>query len=449
MRAFNWLKKLRQSERGNIIVIAAASMPMVIGGAALAIDTVQLELWKRQIQRAADSAAIAGAYAVAENPISATAAQTAVNADIVKTVDNKPLYGDTTALQTVTTTPGSYADRAISSETCAVRDAGRTAPRPANTPCFNRAVDVEIVAQRTMPFWALFDSRPTTIRGKSAAAVISQGKYCMVSLYDGTDTGIIAAGGANIDLNCGIATNSRNTTSGVITSGSQTQIRATPIAAVGALNGETNNFVGNTTLQPFSAPQSDPFAHMPLPPETALSNCQAFVPGPAVTPGCYTSMSIQNATTLQPGTYYINGGDFTLNANTSLNGTGVTIVMTGPGGQSGDVHINGGGTVNLTAPTATSGQPYPTILFYQDPRTTYALPGNVPDVIVNGGAGMTLEGAFYFPKADIDFSGGATGAFECLQMVGQKMKFSGSVDIDNECPGNPPGIERFVVRLVG
>src|SRR3546814_14759508 len=66
MRVLEWLNRLHRSERGNVLIVGAASMPLLIGSAALAVDTIQLSLWKRQLQRAADSGAIAGAYAVGQ-----------------------------------------------------------------------------------------------------------------------------------------------------------------------------------------------------------------------------------------------------------------------------------------------------------------------------------------------------------------------------------------------
>src|SRR3954469_3098304 len=57
-----FIKRLVKDRRGNILAIAAACMPLVIGAAGLATDTIEWTLWKRQLQRAADSAAFAGAY---------------------------------------------------------------------------------------------------------------------------------------------------------------------------------------------------------------------------------------------------------------------------------------------------------------------------------------------------------------------------------------------------
>ena len=73
MRALAWLNKLRRDKSGNVLAITAASMPLIVGGAAMAIDTVQLSVWKRQLQRAADSAAIAGAHAFVQGASTGTA----------------------------------------------------------------------------------------------------------------------------------------------------------------------------------------------------------------------------------------------------------------------------------------------------------------------------------------------------------------------------------------
>src|SRR5205809_7498135 len=57
-----FIKRILKDRRGNTLAIAAACMPLVVGAAGLATDTIQWTLWRRQLQRAADSAAIAGVY---------------------------------------------------------------------------------------------------------------------------------------------------------------------------------------------------------------------------------------------------------------------------------------------------------------------------------------------------------------------------------------------------
>src|SRR5438067_10699613 len=67
MKLSRRLRSLRKSERGNVMVIVAACMPLIIGAAAVGVDTIQLTMAKRQLQRAADSAALAGAYALVQS----------------------------------------------------------------------------------------------------------------------------------------------------------------------------------------------------------------------------------------------------------------------------------------------------------------------------------------------------------------------------------------------
>jgi Flp pilus assembly protein TadG len=53
-----FLSKLWKDKRGNALVVATAFLPVLMGSAGLASDTIQWALWKRELQRAADSAAI-------------------------------------------------------------------------------------------------------------------------------------------------------------------------------------------------------------------------------------------------------------------------------------------------------------------------------------------------------------------------------------------------------
>ena len=59
----NWLKRLWNDRRGNALLLAGAAMPLIIGSAGIATDTIQWVTTKRLLQRTADSAAIAGVYA--------------------------------------------------------------------------------------------------------------------------------------------------------------------------------------------------------------------------------------------------------------------------------------------------------------------------------------------------------------------------------------------------
>jgi len=82
--------RLLRDRTGNVLMMAAASMPIFVGAAGLATDTVQWTLWKRQIQRQADSAALAGAYAVAQGFSASDSATSDINRMALVTLTQTP-----------------------------------------------------------------------------------------------------------------------------------------------------------------------------------------------------------------------------------------------------------------------------------------------------------------------------------------------------------------------
>ena len=57
------LRALRSAEDGNVLVTVALALPLLVGSAGLAVDTIQWTWSKRNLQAAADAAATAGVYA--------------------------------------------------------------------------------------------------------------------------------------------------------------------------------------------------------------------------------------------------------------------------------------------------------------------------------------------------------------------------------------------------
>ena len=81
-----FIRKLVKDRRGNVLAIAAVALPLGVGAAGLATDTIQWTLWKRQLQRAADSAAIAGVYDRSSANGATTGTPNAVCYDLAKNV---------------------------------------------------------------------------------------------------------------------------------------------------------------------------------------------------------------------------------------------------------------------------------------------------------------------------------------------------------------------------
>ncbi|HLZ79401.1 MAG TPA: Tad domain-containing protein [Sphingomonas sp.] len=413
------MRRLRRSASGNILVVAGASMPLVIGAGGLAVDTIQWTEWKRELQREADSASLAGAYALAQTKsVSASA-----TADLSRT-----------GQITLSTTP------TIESPPSTGSYAGNTT-----------AVRVALQTSRALPFTSMFLSVAPTIGAQATAAVVSNGNYCMLALDRSTNVGVTLQGNATVDLQCGIASNSM--ASNAVYAGGSASVTATPVAAVGGLS-PSNNYVSPTTLLPYSIPQSDPFASLPTPTATNLASCQSKATvGPnssaTLSPGCYQGMDLKGTVTLNPGVYYIDGSSLSIGSQAIVTGAGVTIVLTSSTAATSPssiatVSINGSATLNLTAPTSGT---YSGVLMYQDRRAVDSGGSNANQI--NGNASSTLQGAFYFPSQQMTFNGTYGMTTKCVQIVAKDITFSGNSKIDNTCPGGQGGWVGTRVQLVG
>src|SRR5881275_1707103 len=171
-----FLKKLWRDKRGNALIVAGAALPLVLGSAGLASDTIEWALWKRQLQRAADSAAIAGVYAHVQS------------AGVTDAVTRDLTYNSHVGITTTvaTTNPPSIG--------------GYTAD--------NNAVRVALSVQKKLSFSGMFMSAIPTISAVGTATIVPSGKYCVISLENTATTGITATGNADVDLGCGMITNS-------------------------------------------------------------------------------------------------------------------------------------------------------------------------------------------------------------------------------------------------
>ena len=142
-----FIRKLLKDRRGNALAIACAAMPLIVGAAGLAVDTIQWTLWKRQLQRAADSAAIAGVY------------------------DRSAAAGSTT---TVPTTVAH--DLTLNKHTWMSLKTGFPALEyPSNAGVKMYQVKVTLAVSEPLPFSSFFMSTAPTIYAVSTAASIPSG----------------------------------------------------------------------------------------------------------------------------------------------------------------------------------------------------------------------------------------------------------------------------------
>jgi hypothetical protein len=303
-----------------------------------------------------------------------------------------------------------------------------------------------------MPFMSFFNSTAPTVQTAATAAIIYAGEFCMVSLETGNVTGITFSGSTDVNLGCGVAANSRSANA-VVAGGSAT-VRASPIAAVGNVPSSTS-YIQPTIIMPYSPPQSDPFASLPVPAVPAgcanelrvQPNETYTVPTSASGVYCFRGMDIKGTLNLPAGVYYIDGRTAGFGAQANVTGTGVTFILTSSNATSdpssiATLDMHGGAVIDITAPTTGT---YKGVLMYQDPR---AVAGT--SVTVNGNTASHYQGGFYFPRSDMTFNGNTGMRTECLQLVARRLILSGNSSISNTCPANS-GSEAFdanFVRLV-
>ncbi|HEY0043965.1 MAG TPA: pilus assembly protein TadG-related protein [Allosphingosinicella sp.] len=430
MFGFQWLARLRRNEKGNVLFIGAACMPLFLGAAGLGVDTVQLALWKRQIQRAADSAAIAGALTKTQDAALRTGVMNDLDEHISLDVEESevpPLLGDPTILL------GSFAAGELSTtQNCAERGVPN---------CFNEAVQVELAAQKMMPFMSIFTGKPNVVRARATAAIDPDGDYCLISLHNQNSPGISAGGNSNLDMGCGLATNARGA-SAINVFGSA-EIDGSPAAAVGGISGQ-GKFTDGTEFQPYSSPVRDPFAGVKDP--VLPQNCtQPLSVGKGFTDaapkelypssGCYTSWDIDGVAHLNPGTYYVNNGLFDLKGK--LTGDNVTIIFMG---DNSDWKQNAQSILDISAP---KDGVYKNIAIFRDRNAA------VKQFKINGGAGIGVEGAIYGKTTDFWLGGNAEFTSNCLQIVARVIEFRGGGTIRNTCVDDGfDSLQRDVVRLV-
>jgi hypothetical protein len=132
--------------------------------------------------------------------------------------------------------------------------------------------------------------------------------------------------------------------------------------------------------------------------------------------------------TLNPGIYYLDGGSLSMTGQTSLSGTGVTLVFTSSSGSNyATASLTGGATLNLTAPTT---GPLAGIAIFGDRNmpvgTTFKFAG---------GDTQTVSGVVYLPKAALQWAGNSSAQQKCTQIVTDTISMVGTSGLQVDCSG--------------
>jgi Flp pilus assembly protein TadG len=429
----SFFRKLWRNKRGNTLAIAAACLPLFVGAAGLASDTIQWTLWKRQLQRAADSAAIAGVYNREANSGATTTTSATVSHDL--TLNLHSFYSLKSGYPTVSF--------------------------PADSGLMTDQVHVSVAIQQPLSFSSFFMSTaPTIIATSTAASIPSGGEACVNAREtSASQTGITISGSAGIYMpDCVMYSNSPSTNSAA--AGGSSAVTAEAVAGVGGIQQSSNWNV--QSYRPYSPAIDDPFANVtPAPSDmnctsTALTDRTTTI---ASGVNCFSSLSVGSNRSLNldtlfgsGATIYVNGGDATIQG--SLTCSSCTIVLTNQSTATnatiGQFKSNAGADVNMTSPTTGT---YKGIAIYQDRR---AVDGGSTNKI-NGNNSSIIQGALYFPSQQLDYNGDGTTTAVCTMFVARRINFSGNNTTTNkfkklsDCSayGFPGGNVTRMVRLVG
>jgi hypothetical protein len=405
-------KKLWNDERGNMLVISGVALPLLVGAAGLATDTIQWAVWKRELQRAADSAAIAGVYDRVQAKGATTTAETAINRDLEV---NYHLGFD-------------------------MLDDYPEISYPADTTTDKKKVKVVLAVQRRLGFSGMFMTSAPLIKASAiAASVPGSDSYCVVSLEDTTKTGIEGSGNAHVEFTCGMITNSVSTNAA--TAKGSSYIKATTIAASGGIQESKNWDVDK--YDPYAEQMDDPYKTLE-PDATEKAKCNSapkgnLTVGNANSPYtddanggtvCYQSITVNSgrSLTLKNGTFLIDGGNFVVRGDLVVDNA--TIVLTNKSSATnatiGTFDANGNGSISITAPTDEANK-WHGIAVYQDRRavTDTGAISAAPNKF-NGGTTGNVQGVLYFPKQSLAFMGNASSSYICTQFVVRRIIFTGT-----------------------
>ena len=406
--------RLSNDRKGGIVVMFALLLPIMIGFVGMGVE---IGLWfesKRDLQTAADAAAIGGAYEAQDGSATSSTITSVATTDATRNG-----YNATTDTLTASNPPGTGSYTA---------DAN--------------AVEVSISRSVNLLFSGYFMSSAINIVARAVATAGSGTDEACVLALDTASTGVSVSGSGTITFDgCEVASNSSSSSAlSVSGSGALTTDCYSVVGGVSATSGLTTD--ADCSPDTGASAIADPYSSLTAPNEACDVNGYTYntnggsttLAGNGWTSGvedAYTICGdfwIRNGTvTMSPGLYVIDGGDFKTNANGSINGTGVTIILKNDGQIN---NINGGSTVNLSAPTSSDNAgDWEGILFFQDPDTTSSCTGNNCNTL-NGSSSTTFQGTVYFPDQEINVNGGNEGSSTCLQIVALRVGFSGNSSLN-------------------
>ena len=430
-------RRLYRDEKGAAVAFLVV-IPVLAGTVAIGIETGQMYRLKRQMQGAADAAALAAAVDRLASKSDAVVTATARYESQRNGFTNGA--GTVNVAVNMPPTSGAYI----------------------NTP---GAVEVIVTKTHSFSLGNVLNSwlgRSTSGFTMQARSVAAQGSYtqtttsyggCLVALTPLAEQGVSFTNFNNFVSDCTVVSNAAATGSGTSASVTVTDFNNASMLSLwtrGSFYSTAyNHFTWGTSGAPFTNQTNsviDPYAGLPTPTAGTCSytnfngNNYAVASKVTLTPGTYcgglTATGPVATVDFTPGIYYIANGDLYLSGVNNVKCTnctpdnGVAIILTQTTGNNADiggVMITSDNNVTLNAGKTNTGI-YKGVLFYQDRRATTGTMSSTAKIFtVTALNNATLTGAIYFPNNKIEIATinnfGGTASTGCTIWVGRYIKF--------------------------
>ncbi|HEX2554932.1 MAG TPA: TadE/TadG family type IV pilus assembly protein [Microvirga sp.] len=405
---------LWQDRRGNVAIATALALPVLVGGVGLGIEVGYWYYRQQAMQNAADSAAVAAA----------TAAGTSYDEE-ARGVSAR--YGLTHGQSEVTVDT-------VNGVTCP-----EAPPDVVYSECY-RVTVTSLVPLFLSPVVGYGGTATVTQGGKTeartrlvATAVAARSNtartYCIVALGQADVTVDLDFNGApKADLkDCGLMSNE-----GMVCSGNAQKVADyadSPTGDSSPCGQQAHSMPSPKIVDPYAALAANiPDHTCPSPPYSV--NTLTAVPSGDVVNYCGTLKIGADLDITTPKTIVIRNGNLDLN-NHTLKGSALTIIFSGTDSSLWSHVIEGKGTLDIKAPTSGT---WKGVALYQDPSLTQ----NVNFTAAGSNQTVSVQGLFYFPKAEVTLSGAVNkdvSPAPCfMMMVGSLRVNGGGFFADsNEC----------------
>ncbi len=389
---------------GSVLAITGLALVMLLASAAIAVDMGYAYLIKTRLQGTADFAAMAGAAELPDENSEEIADEATVRSQAqAYAALNMPNGYNGTVLADSDVTIGNWdADTRVFTANATPTNAVQVVTRRSD----DNGNPLGIFFGRVLGITDVNINR-LAIAARGATA----GSDCIVALKP-LETGVsVNANGAITTENCGIHANSTDYNSIMTNSGGTITVNGGNICTAGDYQGSGFDPPPDTGCET----KSNPLASLAAPPIPPCDYTEKVVvqDGETATlsPGRYCAgleVNTNGNANFEPGTYIIEGDKFTVNANSTAQGSGVSFYMRD---ESALVLFNQNSHVDFSAPT--SGD-LAGILLYANPDI-----GVPTKHEINSDSASVLNGTIYAPESElmINSNGQVGGSNQCSNFI--------------------------------